>query len=95
METEEGQGVEGDPRANWRGTSVIVDSKGKMRSYRMDNWGVGLKEDGQIIPTASSAFEWVSTTPEDPSSLVFFTDEAYGFGFATYDLSKLEGQEQE
>lgn len=92
METEEGKGVEGDPRADWRGTQVAVDMKGRMRWYRMDNWGLGLKEDGKILPTTSSAFEWVSTTPEDPSSLVFFTDEAFGFGFATFDLSKLEEQ---
>ena len=90
METEEGKGVKGDPRADWRGTAVAVSCCGKMDWYRMENWGVGLKENGKVLKTASSAYEWISANPEDPNSLLFISDEAFGFGFATYDLSKLE-----
>ena len=46
----------------------------------MDNWGVGMKEDGKTIPTASSAFEWIASHPKDPSNVFFTTDEAYGMG---------------
>ena len=30
METEEGGGVQGDPRGDWRGTAVAVDMDGAM-----------------------------------------------------------------
>ena len=35
----------------------------------MDNLGVGIKEDGKTIPTASSAFEWIASHPKDPSNV--------------------------
>ena len=37
----------------------------------MDNWGVGNieEEDGTEIPTASSAYEWVSVDPSSPSKM--------------------------
>ena len=54
----------------------------------MDNWGVGMKEDGKAIPTASSAFEWIASHPKDPSNVFFTTDEAYGMGFAAFDLTR-------
>ena len=56
--------------------------------YRMDNWGVGMKEDGKAIPTASSAFEWIASYSKDPSNVFFTTDEAYGMGFAAFDLTR-------
>ena len=88
METEEGGGVKGDPRGDWRGTTVGVDMSGAMMWYRMDNWGVGMKEDGKEIPTASSAFEWIASHPKDSSNVFFTTDEAYGMGFAAFDLTQ-------
>ena len=54
----------------------------------MDNLGVGIKEDGKTIPTASSAFEWIASHPKDPSNVFFTTDEAYGMGFASFDLAR-------
>ena len=35
----------------------------------MDNLGVGIKEDGKTIPTASSAFELIASHPKDPSNV--------------------------
>lgn len=54
----------------------------------MDNWGIGNKEDGKEVPTASSAYEWVSVNPESPQTMFITTDEAWGMGFATFDLTK-------
>lgn len=54
----------------------------------MDNWGIGNKEDGKEIPTASSAYEWVSVNPESPQTMFITTDEAWGMGFATFDLTQ-------
>ena len=55
----------------------------------MDNWGIGNKEEnGSDMPTASSAYEWVSVNPESPQTMFITTDEAWGMGFATFDLTK-------
>ena len=91
MENEK-TGIKGDPRIDWRGTPVAVDMNGNMIWYRMDNWGVGNidEEDGTQIPTASSAYEWVSVDPSSPSTMYITTDEAWGMGFATFDLTQQE-----
>ena len=57
--------------------------------YRTDNWGHGRKEGGKDIPTSSSAYEWVSSSP-DSNFLMFTTDEAMGMGFSIMDLTKQE-----
>ena len=54
----------------------------------MDNWGIGNKEDGIEMPTASSAYEWVSVNPESPQTMFITTDEAWGMDFATFDLTQ-------
>ena len=54
----------------------------------MDIWGVGMGEDGKTFPTASIALEWIASHPKDPSNVVFTTDEAFGIGFAAFDLAR-------
>lgn len=84
-----GQGIEnhahkGDPRVDWRGTAVGVNFDGTMDWYRMDNWGP--EQPGQ--GTSSAAYEWVTMHPDDPTTLVFISDDAYGFAFATHDTTQ-------
>ena len=73
----------GDHRINWRGLAIAFTHSGAFDWYRMDNWGPG---PGETL-TSSSAYEWVSYDPSDPTTLVFFSDEAAGFGFSTMDLN--------
>ena len=54
----------------------------------MDNWGIGNMDEGKEMPTASSAYEWVTSHPDHPETLFFTTDEAWGMGFATFDLNQ-------
>ena len=70
----------------------------------MDNWGPdprGLQEcidEGESASACSdvgtSAYEWVSYDPSDPTTLVFFSDEAMGFGYSTIDLTTRDFEKQ-
>ena len=63
----------------------------------MDNCGPdlrGLQEsidegetEAECSDVSTSAYEWVSYDPSDPTTLVFFSDEGMGFGYSTIDLT--------
>ena len=75
-----------DPRRDWRGLAIAINGQtGAIDWYNLANWGPGEPNE----PTSSSAYEWVSFDPSDPTTLVFFSDEAFGFGFSTYDTTQL------
>ena len=89
-----------DPRGAWRGLAVAVDFDGNIDWYRLDSWGPDpkavqecLNEGGQLDvldgcnEVGTSAYEWVSYDPSDPTTLVFFSDEGMGFGYSTIDLT--------
>ena len=79
----------GDPRVAWRGAAVGVNHDGTMDWYRVDNWGPPGGQPGDK-GTTSDAYEWVTMHPDDPTTLVFIGDNAYGFTFATYDTTQRE-----
>ena len=75
-----------DPRRDWRGLAIAINGQaGAVDWYNLANWGPGEPNE----PTSSSAYESVSFDPSDPTTLVFFSDEAFGFGFSTYDTTQL------
>ena len=59
-----------DPRRDWRGLAIAINGQtSAIDWYNLANWGPGEPNES----TASSAYEWVTFDPSDPTTLVFFS----------------------
>jgi len=70
-----------DPRQIWRALTIATDLSGKRIWSRMDNHQ---NESGDPNFAWNSASEYIYTNSNGKSTMI--TDEAMGFGFATFDV---------